>query len=139
MKAPEILRGRPPGFSLVEVIIAVTLLGLVLAGAFGALTQAMLFNTNAELRGVANEAIQTEIEHLRSLSWDELKALQNTATFTQEPSDERLLTERERHYDPLNAEGLMFFNVSVAWSINGKNEQRVNMIVQFTEEGITAK
>ncbi|MDQ8186110.1 type II secretion system protein [Pelagicoccus sp. SDUM812002] len=66
------------GFTLVEVIMALMVLGLVLVAAFSTVTQALqTVETSRDYARVA-QILQSEMEDLRTMSWSALEAQQTT-------------------------------------------------------------
>ncbi|MBC2606848.1 type IV pilus modification PilV family protein [Pelagicoccus albus] len=72
------------GFTLVEVMVAIMLIGLVLTAAFSTVTQALqTMETSRDYARIA-QILQSEMEDLRTMSWSELEALQTSDAGTKE-------------------------------------------------------
>jgi prepilin-type N-terminal cleavage/methylation domain-containing protein len=67
------------GFTLVEVIISMTLMAMVFTAAFGTyfLGMRMVEDAREEIR--ASQIVQSELESMRSMSWTDLSALPSLA------------------------------------------------------------
>lgn len=64
------------GFTLVEVMVAVVILGMILSTAFATVTQALqTVETSRDYARVA-QILQSEMEDLKTMSWSTLSALQ---------------------------------------------------------------
>ncbi len=63
------------GFSLVEAMMGATVLTMVLAGCFSGLGQALLMSENVKSYDFASQLLQSEMESVRSLQWDEVDSL----------------------------------------------------------------
>lgn len=63
------------GFSLVEAMMGAGVLTLVLAGCFNGLGQAILISENVKSYNFAAQLLQSEMETVRALQWDEVVSL----------------------------------------------------------------
>ncbi len=106
-------RGRREGFSLVEVVISLTILGVLFAAAFGALHQGLLINGNANKQNLANELISRETEFIRTLDWAEISSLDEEGPFAHVPDDDRVTTLRVIE---VAHPGMAFVKLSVSWT-----------------------
>lgn len=89
---------RLRAFSLVEVMIAMTLLGIVFAGAFAALQMGYNLTSEARDRTRASQILQTELEAMRTMNWNDLSGMvgQNNEFF--EPRGEFLAAFKDRFF-----------------------------------------
>ncbi len=69
------------GFTMIEVLIAMTVLLVVFAGGFGALHQGNKLIETARDETRASQVLQSEIEDLRTLDWATLATLSSEATY----------------------------------------------------------
>lgn len=74
------------GFTLVEVVVSLTLMAIVFTAAFGSYFLGLRLLEDARHRLRASQIIQSEVERLRTLNWSALQALDTSAAFT--PSGE---------------------------------------------------
>lgn len=72
------------GLSIIEVVIALVILTIVLAGLLPSFIGNLQINNRTELRGTAVSIAQRELEQLRRQN---LAAISNTTTTTQAPKD----------------------------------------------------
>lgn len=63
------------GFSLVEIMIAMTVLAIIFTGAFGALQMGYGMTREARDRTRASQILQTELEAMRTYNWTQLTTL----------------------------------------------------------------
>ncbi|MCD4786157.1 MAG: prepilin-type N-terminal cleavage/methylation domain-containing protein [Candidatus Eremiobacteraeota bacterium] len=64
--------GKQRGFSLIELLIALTIFAVSLLAIYGTFPVAMQAITKAEKNFLANQVATQEIEFLKTLQWDEL-------------------------------------------------------------------
>ena len=69
------------GFSLVELMVGSTVLTLVLAGSFSGLGQAFLIEENVQSSNFAVQLLQSEMDEIHLLNWNEISQLQGTGSF----------------------------------------------------------
>ncbi len=69
------------GFSLVDVMVGSTILTLVLAGAFSGLGQAICITEVVQSSNFATQLLQSEMDEIHLLQWDEVANLQGKDTF----------------------------------------------------------
>ncbi len=69
------------GYSLVEVMMGTGVMTVVLAGTFSAVGQGMLMSDGVKSEEVAIQVLQTEMEDLRTLSWEEIDRLPRRSRF----------------------------------------------------------
>jgi prepilin-type N-terminal cleavage/methylation domain-containing protein len=69
---------RPPGFTILEVMVAAALLVLGIAGAITASQQGLRALDTARNLAAASQVMQAEMERLRLMSWSQLQTLQET-------------------------------------------------------------
>ncbi len=76
-------RARPSSvfrraFSLIEVLLATTVLMVGISGALVTLQRSLVSIAQARQLDVASQLMQTELERLRILNWNQLESLQKT-------------------------------------------------------------
>jgi len=72
------------GLTLVEVAIAVMILGLVLGSALAVTGRGFRYNSDMRLSAKSSQILQQKMEDLRLMTWSQLQALPSTFT---DPSD----------------------------------------------------
>ena len=73
---------RRRGFTLIEVMIAMTVLGLSLASSMIAITLGFRILEDARMGTLASQVLQSEMETLRLKNWAEIDALAESSPFT---------------------------------------------------------
>lgn len=79
MKRRSVFR-RNDGFTLVEMIVASLVLGMVFISSIATLTYGYKLMENARFNTLASQVIQSEIETLRLKNWSQLNALPSHGT-----------------------------------------------------------
>ncbi len=69
------------GFTLVEMMMGVSVLTVILAGCFSALGQALVVSENAEQTNFVTELLQCEMNQIQTLNWQAIKKLPKKGTF----------------------------------------------------------
>lgn len=131
------VRARP-GFSLVEVMIAVMILGMVFAGVFAGMAQGFVMVENARDKTRASQILQSRMEELRSLAWDDITALPASTPFTitTEFTDE--FADRYSTLQEISTPkaGMRLIKLTVLWTDqNGIAQKRIYQ-TYFTEGGL---
>ncbi|MEZ5275284.1 MAG: type II secretion system protein [Opitutaceae bacterium] len=70
------------GFTLVEVLVASVVLGMVFLSSIGAMTVGYRLLENARFNTLAAQIIQSEIETLRLMNWAQISALPSNEAIT---------------------------------------------------------
>lgn len=120
-------------FSLPEVIIALTVIGILFATGFAALHQALMISHNSELRAEANELIQNEIEYIRSLSWDDLVSSLQEYEWENQPSPSSPLIVKLTP-DTITPNGIVTLKFEVSWVDVSGVSHAVNIITKVREK-----
>lgn len=87
-----------PAFSLVEVMVAMTLLGIVFAGAFAALQMGYSMTGEARDRTRASQILQTELEAMRTMNWSDLSEMVGQQDEFFEPRGEFVAAFKDRFF-----------------------------------------
>jgi hypothetical protein len=74
--------GSKGGISLVEIMVGISVLGLVFASSFAAIGQGVAIIESARDCTRAAQILQSEIENLRTLNWVSLSELPESEAFT---------------------------------------------------------
>lgn len=135
------LQSKPQAaFSLVEVMVALAVFTLVIAGAFVAINRGYDLVTESRHYTRASQVIQSEIELLRTLPWDTFSGLD--AATLENLFDQQIESQfGAGTYDGaivIRSLGTNFIgiDVSVTWSdIRGKDKV-VTYRTEFTKEGV---
>ena len=72
---------RNRGFSLVEFMVGSGVMTLVLAGCFSGIGQALLISENVKSGNFAAQILQSEMDEIHTLQWDEVDQLPSSGTF----------------------------------------------------------
>ena len=71
VKARKIFRGSSRGFSMLEVVIAIALLGIIAVSVLTALQTAAMALISADRRATAESLARTQMEYVRFLGYDD--------------------------------------------------------------------
>jgi prepilin-type N-terminal cleavage/methylation domain-containing protein len=133
---------RTGGFTLVEVMIAVMVIGLGLTSSAICLRIGMLQNDVARATTYATQVLQDEAETIRLLNWTGIENLSDSSSFT--PSDEleypeinpaRFTFTREVS-DASGESGLKKITLSAQWTGIQENEHQLKTIFYYAENGM---
>jgi prepilin-type N-terminal cleavage/methylation domain-containing protein len=69
------------GFTIVEVVVSVALMGIIFSAAFGSYFLGMRLIEDARHRLRASQIIQSELERIRTLNWTAIEALPIDSSF----------------------------------------------------------
>ncbi len=72
------LSDKKRGYSLVETIIGIFVMGLVITGGLVAMGQATLLSEKGEQQSIADFFLRAEVEQLRAMDWTDIEALGTT-------------------------------------------------------------
>ena len=127
------------GFTLVEVIASMFILGMVFTAAFSSYMLGMNMINDAREEVRASQIIQSEIERLRTKNWSQLNGLADGATFQPSGEFSKLYADKYtafRYLIDINSTDQMLVAVRVEWTNSaGRTSVRwFNTI--FTENGL---
>ncbi len=128
------------GFSLVEVIMAVLVLGTVVAATFSALRVGFTSIQLARDNTLAGQILQSEMENLRMMSWSDLQTLAEEEEFAigdqfDAGPTERFRTNRLVHSDAIRP-GMMDLELHIEWTSTTGAEHRRVYRTRFSQEGL---
>ncbi|MEO0795993.1 MAG: type II secretion system protein [Verrucomicrobiota bacterium] len=136
--APTNKAKRPQSaMTLIEVMVAMSLVALVMASAFVALKPAMRASENSRLNVAANELLLSELERIRGLSWEAVGEISDDSEFVTESNDQRFSTsisvaKRENRDDQLQVV------LEVGWTDSSGKPQNAKIVTFITQYGISA-
>lgn len=141
MKRP--IPSDPPhskGFTLVEVVVSLTLMAIVFTAAFGSYYLGIRLLEDARHRLRASQIIQSEVERLRTLNWSALQALDASATFI--PSGEYVaqfanLYTTERSVEFFSAGNQAEITIEVDWTNSKGIQSSESFSTVFTKGGLS--
>ncbi len=128
------------GVSMIEVIIAVLVLGAVVASTITAMRSGFTMIQLARDNTMASQILQSEMENLRLMSWNELIQLEEVEQFqVGEDFDASIAARYEatrRIFEDENREGVKEVELEVQWTnLNGAQHRRVYRTT-FTKNGL---
>ena len=95
IKQPFQLQNKgPPAFTLVQVILSSDIFGLLFAPVATALTQGFTIIENAHDNAHINQILQSEIENIRSMYWEDFDAMDNCERIQQQAGISTLISNR---------------------------------------------
>lgn len=130
---------RRRGFSLVEVMFAVTILAMVFAGVFGAMAQGFVLVESARDRTNAAQILQTRMEQLKVMGYARISNLPDDGEFSiadlfPDKWVERYST-RQEVVDIKS--GLKEVRLTVAWTDSQGTLRSRSFRAYFAENGLT--
>ena len=131
-------RKQNNGSSLVDVMVGVTILGLVFATSFAATGQGLSIIESARDHTRAAQILQSEVERIRTLNWSALEALPSTGAFS--PGAEFSDKYANRYHcardigDRRTNQKLL--NVTVSWTAQDGILRNRSYFTYITKEGI---
>lgn len=138
MQNPFPVRQQQAGFTLVEVMIAATVMVLVIMSSLGTLSFGYQLLENARFNTLSGQVLQSEMETLRLKNWTQLSALPNSAAFDAEPaiaaaSKNRLSCTRTIDYVRAST---MRITLAASWtSMSGATHSR-QYVSYFGKDGL---
>ncbi|WP_269538921.1 PulJ/GspJ family protein [Cerasicoccus fimbriatus] len=123
--------------TLVEVMVAMSLVAMVMGAAFAALRPAMLASENSRLNVTANEILLAEMERVRGMGWGEVIKLENEGPFQTSVTDPRISTAVfiQEHN---NREDQLEVILEVNWLDASGKQQQARVVTLVTKYGISA-
>ena len=132
----ENLRGPQGGFSLIEVLIAVFILGIVSM----TLVSVFMYGFNVVFRTkqvtLATQIAQEQVEHVRNLNFDDILTL--GSSFTHESLSELVNGQGSLSLESGPGADIKKLTVSVLWDYRGTN-MRKDVVTFITREGVNKK
>lgn len=125
------------GFTLIEVCVAVAVLGLTIASSLVALRIGFGMIESARDSTLASQILQSEMENLRLKNWDKLEELED-GTFEMEKTFEPTAAGRFtcNQYVEEPASGLLMVTLEVAWETSLGSERSLRYATVFSREGL---
>ena len=134
--AVKTLKKKKRGFSLIEVLIAVFILGIVTL----TLISVFMYGFNVVFRTrqttLATQIAQEEVELIRNMSFDEILLL--SSTFTHESLSELVNGAGSRAIEAGPGDDIKKLTISVTWDYQG-TEMRKDVVTFVTREGVNRK
>ncbi len=130
-------RVRAPGFTLAEVLIAVTILLLVFVSSISAITVGFKLLEEARASTLASQILQSEVENLRLRNWAEITAMPASAPFVVEidPTIKNFPKfECSRKIETVRS-GLKQAVLSVAWKTSDGRARTRRYVTYIAEDG----
>ena len=144
------------GLSLVEAMVAMTIIALVIIGSLAAMGQVNLLSEKGRKQATADFYLRTETEQLRSMDWAEVETLSNTILAYENTNDGGYFPNLQTlSTDQLSADGMSaqtkcqalnddgetgrtIFHMTVKWADkSGKNHEESRVLI-ITEGGFSA-
>jgi len=135
-------RGRRParrgseGFSLIEVMIAMVILGIMLMTLISVFVYGYNVIARSKQLAAATQICQSEIERIRGLSFDALSGL--SSTFTDPKMSSLINGQGVRVVEAGAGSDILKLTVSVAWTYRGR-PLRKDVVTFITRMGVNKK
>lgn len=126
------------GFSLVEVIIAAGIFGIVITGGFAGVRMGFEIVDNSRHYTRVSQILQSEVESLRSLSWKELKALPKSENIEIDPQFSTTAYDAYTVTRNIYEESSSLRRVEVQVNFTARSGKQVSLkyLTFFTEGGL---
>lgn len=118
------------GFSLIEVIIAMSIFAITAAGVFSAIVQASMMTEAVANELEATMLLNNEMEHLRGLDWPQVEALKTKDTFDT-PSAKAQFNTVRLVATPVS--GQREVKLQVSWSDSKDKQFSTSVVTLLTE------
>ena len=123
-------------FTLVEVIMSIAIFGLIFASIATALTQGYTIIENARDNGLINQILQSEIENIRSMNWEDLNAMNDWERIEQQAGfgstfNDRYVCERFINSRKVGQKEII---LTMAW-VDRKNINHFRKFVTYYTKG----
>ena len=131
-------KGGSTAFTLVEVLIGMAIFGLIFASVATVLNRGFVIIGNARDNANINQLLQSEIENLRSLSWNDIENLPGQHQITPQAGFGTSINDRyniERIINQRKPDQKEII-VSITWvDVKGVNHSR-KFVTYYTRGGI---
>ncbi len=127
------------GMSLLEVVIATMIFGLVLGGAISAMAQGFYSIERSRDLNLASQIMQTQMEWIRMLNWNGIDDLQGTEDFTPPARQgdrtlRNLVCTRVVEDEKLDQKRI---TLTIAWDDHRSIRQTRTYFMLYTKEGLS--
>lgn len=128
--------GREKGFSLIEVLIAMTILGILLMTLISVFIYGYTALSRTKQVALATQICQEEVERIRSMSFDDIVVL--GTTFTNDKLAGLYNGQGSRAVESSVGDDIKKLTVSVAWTYRGQ-ELSKDVVTLITRMGVNKK
>lgn len=131
-------KARRVGYTLIELMVGVMILGIVLATAFTGMKQGFFLLENARDNTLVSQLLQGEMENLRTTDWDSIDVLKGTTDFSPNSS---MLANQNTIYTcqriiTAPKVGQLEVVLNITWSDSRGIAHTNNFISYFTKDGL---
>lgn len=136
------LASQRSGFSLVEVMVAATILGLALAAAAVGLQIGLRSLDTARISTGASQMLQNEAERLRLLSWEQISALPAEAAvdidsmLSEGRTPGQNFTVVRQVADVAGLSGMKEITITAQWTGLGGQTHRRSTVIHYARGGV---
>ncbi len=125
-------------FSLVEIIMSSAIFGLIFASVATALTQGYTIIENARDNAHINQILQSEVENIRTMNWEELDAMDDWERIQQQAGFSTSISERyvcERFINERRV-GQKEIILTITWTDRRQTSHFRKFVTYYTKEGM---
>lgn len=127
------------GFSLLEVIIGMGIMGIIMASCFTLLSQVMVINQKSKLEMMANEVMRSEMDVVRAKKWDTIIGMVGDSKFETKPSDSKYAntytgTRKVSKFQSRDTQVEVI--LEVRWRDYKGAEHTINSLTLITKDGL---
>ncbi|WP_309399672.1 PulJ/GspJ family protein [Cerasicoccus maritimus] len=125
------------GFTLVELVVGMTLAGIIFTGAFSGMKTGFDIVEEARDQARVTQLLQSEIERMRTLNWTDISALPAKETITLEGSLASTYRDRYTFVRAITSNGTdrVQVVVSASW-VNSGRDRELEMTTGFAKDGL---
>jgi prepilin-type N-terminal cleavage/methylation domain-containing protein len=128
--------GREKGFSLIEVLIAMTILGILLMTLISVFIYGYTALSRTKQVALATQICQEEVERIRSMNFDDIVLL--GTTYTNDKLAGLYNGQGMRAVENSVGDDIKKLTVSVVWTYRGQ-ELRKDVVTLITRMGVNKK
>jgi prepilin-type N-terminal cleavage/methylation domain-containing protein len=142
-RARKVLQGRSRGFSLIEVVIAIALLGIIGTAILSALSTASLALIIADQRATSESIARTQMEYVKNSAYDKVNIPPQYSRDPTIPLSYAVNTTAVRlnqDADPNDDDGLQQITVTVTYKVVGGDNSmgtREYVLVDYKRNPVT--
>ncbi len=125
------------GFTLVELMIGMTLISIVFAGAFRGMKTGFDLVEEARDQARCTQMLQSEIERLRTMNWNDISALPGTATVQLDGALAKAYRDRYAFTRVITSTGTdqVMVTVTATWENSGRDRD-LSMSTIYSKDGL---
>ncbi|WP_269541456.1 PulJ/GspJ family protein [Cerasicoccus fimbriatus] len=124
-------------FTLVELMVGMTLAGIIFAGAFSGMKTGFDIVEEARDQARVTQLLQSEIERMRTLNWTDISALPAKESITLDGALASSYRDRYSFIRTIQANGTdrVIVTITASWQNSGRSRDK-SMLTGFSKDGL---